>query len=312
MIAINGIPLNQVEKDNIFKVIYLDAVELLKKTQQAYTLKFVPALMTRKDPADPTSRDEYPTGINFRSTRRYVCDQGECEFTYYITSRVIRGGGYEFIPRHLDFSKVETIDTKKDIDKAFFMIMVSTVCQIDPRFKKFQNGLRNPNSQYYIEDVAADAKAKMEYEKLVTKVRNAFYDPERMLSDEAIISVCKEYKIPVTETSTPEELRTYVAGSVMRIKPDMAYNVEELKKFEAMMDAYVESSVKVDAAIVEKAVAAKIIVKEDRKWFLHLEGDAPLLIASIEFGGTHMDHLLKGLGRNQEIYDKVLNLVNAL
>jgi len=317
MIAINGVPFNQVEKDNLFRKIYNEAVDLLKKTQDDYTLKFVPALMTKKDPLDPTSRDEFPTGITFKATQRYVCDEGECEFTYYTNSRQGRHG-LVFIPERVDFSKIETISTKKDIDKAFFMIMVSTVCQNDPRFKKYQNNRKNPNSQYYIEDAMADAKAKLHYEQMVTRVRNLFFDPDRMISDIQIAKFCSVYGIEALDRS-PEELRTLLAGNVMKMNKDLGYNLPELEKFYNLAvpekpkteGGAPADTVEVDEAKIQLALDQGIIRKEEvegkKTWVLMHEDDSmETICVPINTKGKHEEQLLAAISSSQILYDKII------
>ena len=315
MIAINGTPIQQVEKDNVFKKVYDEGVKLLK-AEKEYVLKFVPALMTRKDPTDPNGRDEYPTGISFMATQRYVCEHGECEFTYY-TGSVQRKHGIEYTPRRVDFDKVDTLYTDRNIDKAFFMIMVATRCQKDARFEKFQNLRRDPNAQYFVEDLAAESRAKLHYEMLVTKVRNAFFDPDRMLDDAAIEKLCGDYKIEVIEGRSPEELRTLLAGTVMRMDASMQYNQTELEKFAEKIKDNVPS-ISIDKDIILKAIAGKVVMKETIEdqphWVcINKEGEKTVIMPIVKMGkGKHEEQLIDFLSKNADTYEQIKASVKAL
>lgn len=315
MIAINGTPIQQIDKENVFKKIYDESVKLLKENKE-YVLKFVPALMTRKDPTDPNGRDEYPTGISFMATQRYVCEHGECEFTYYSGS-VQRKHGIEYTPRRLDFNKVITLYANKDIDLAFFMIMVATVCQKDPRFEKYQNARRNPNAQYFVEDLVADSKNKLHYEQMVTKVRNAFFDPDRMLPDSTIAELCADYRIDVIEGRSPEELRTLLAGTVMKMGADLQYNLPSLERFYDKIKNE-PPAITIDEEIVTAAIAAKAILKETIEDQLHWtlirsDGQKTVLTPIVKMGkGKHEAQLNVFLSTRPDLYSLVVETVEEL
>lgn len=317
MIAINKIPLNQVEKDNPFRKIYEKACNALRKEQESYTLKFVPALMTKKDPLEPTSKDEYPTGINFMASKRYTCEEGECEFTYY-TGASQKKHGLEFTPRRLDFTKAKTYSVKNDIDLLFYMIFVSDLCQVDDRFKSLQNGRRNPNSQYYVEDPTTEAKRNLNYEKIVTKVRNLFFDEERSMSDRTVEELCAIYKIE-TENRPAEELRTQLAGTVMKLDKELRYIVPELEKFVQHYEEYAEKAkgpvktadvFEVDQEIILTALQKQFIRKEEtdegKMWLFYPAEGEPSVITKIEFAkGKHDVQLMNALKENKELYQTI-------
>jgi len=201
MLAINGVPMNQMDKSD----------PLVKKINDAYSLirrkpkwKLVPhdskVRKQRFMPGVKSSRIEYNGGVGFLTTGKYAFEGQEHDITYYTTTR--EG---EFLPKRLSFSTLLVMESKSQADLIFFMTCVTTSCAPYPMLTNFQYIRPNSDFDFKVEDIVEEAKIRNEYNRNIAKVHELIFDDETGLDDDTLkniaISQLQQWMLMFLETA---------------------------------------------------------------------------------------------------------------
>lgn len=319
MIAVNGIPINQLEKDDPALKFYQEALDAIKAMgREKFVLKWHPDKIIKADPADPKARDENPGEESFKSIQRFANDKlkGELEFRYYTTFTGTEGNR-NWQPRYVTFKDTQIKDVKRDMDMIFFMIIVSPYCSIVEPLKEYQNEIRAATSLYILEDKQAEMAKLADYERTVHKAKGLFWDEESGMSDEQVAEIGKKYDIAGFEDMSSDEKRTVLSMAVLKQSAGK-YNLKTLKDFIAKVAKKGGADKKQNVEdLVDQAKEKGFLVKEKDEetgvysWKLLAPDAEAEVIAEFEGkpGLKHDAPLIDAVGSDDSLRKKIQELV---
>jgi len=293
MLALDGVPISQCDKDDPF-VIHVN--KALSKIRRKPVWKLVPHnSRIRKAASGQKGLLEYSNGVSLMATGKYSFGNVEHDVTYYTT---INNGNY--MPRRVSFYEAKPLNRDNEADLIFFMTCVSKFCAPFPYIEEFQYLRPNVKYHYMVEDLVEEAKLKNVANRDVAKVNTLIFDDEIGLDEETLKNIAISHGFPNAFDMDIELLKSRLAEHVLQIS-DGKHNISRIREF---LDDCKDTSVIRLRSLVRAAIEKKYILtdktpRKDTAWYYTDDyGKKDNHIVTVSKGTAPEVFLVKHFARN--------------
>jgi len=294
MLALDGIPISQCDKNDPF-VIHVNRA--LSKIRKKEYWKLVPhTSRIRKAANGAKGLVEYATGVSFLATGKYNFQNIEHDVTYYTTQ--IDGVYY---PRRVSFSEVLPLSRKNQADLIFFMVCVSPFCAPHPYIQEFQYLRPEANYHYMVEDLVQEAKIKNVANRDIARVNTLIFDDEIGLDDETLKNIAVSHGFPNAKDMDIELLKLELSRNILAVD---VYGNYDIGKIRAFLDDCKDTSLIRLRSIIRSAIDKKYVItgktpRKDTAWYYTDDyGKKDNHLVTVPKGTSPEVHLVKYMANN--------------
>ncbi len=292
MLAVNGVPYTNLEKDDKLGLSIKKALTAIKK-QKTWVIKFHESQIKKPKPGEPNLY-EASAGILIKSTQRYPFDGMEHDITYYTGSSTDNNGKVKYNPNFVDYGGTMVLDSKTQADLIFFLTCATGLCDSAVNLQDYQ---RKPKGRiiFAVENILVETINKNAVDRKITKVKTLILDEDYGLKESVLRELAISYGIPNAETDHKEMLVHALLNYVL-VQTDGKYNMDRINEF--INDVKDTSLAKLRAA-VKMAISKKYIVLVEgstgrKSWYdVNEKGEKNRLIATVPKNGDPEDSLIK-------------------